>query len=460
MEARLLESKQFLSYACLPFVQLHDEKGVEFGPVIFWPASLSIDKEIEDYLKEICQVKTTVEGSSESIITQKLDPKKIICISIDEKVPRELREFLLIDSIYLLYFSCIFKNLYYGLEIPSFNPLRKMVPISREYINTRSNWEKEAITASDCEQVISLQVIDPEICNGLGKALHAIYVQEPENKDMVFTYKRILRSIRYLVDRFFQRFMNLFDKGLHFSDDMFEPEDLIFLASSFEALFNLENTQSAADFKHQLRPLLHLKYSRPVEIFWKWVDDFYDLKRKILNGDHFFDPQFKLNPNFTISHLLLGIKLFVYSVYYFLFKYDLLKSTKVDPFTPPDFKWIHPEEILLFFWTELAVLEKVSLWIKESQQEELNAESLADLNLLTTLFVSLYDRYYLSEQNKGEGSVQFIPTPIDELKNEVNAVLEGLEQIKSKVPNSNFLKSLHPYFADVLADRLNEKKLG
>ena len=138
---------------------------------------------------------------------------------------------------------------------------------------------------------------------------------------------------------------------------------MIFIASSFEALFDINDKQAAADFKHKLRPLLHLKYGKPVELFWKWVDDFYEVKRHIVHGgDHILDPFFRYNPNFEISHILIGIKLFVYSVYYTLFQYRLLHSIHEDPFTPPDFKWIHPEEILLFFWTESFLLHKLSLF--------------------------------------------------------------------------------------------------
>ena len=336
-----------------------------------------------------------------------------------------------------------------------------MAPAYEEFIKSKGNWEHLHIHETDREETVCLHIIDPEICQGLGKALESIYLARgTEDKEFIQAYKRLVRSIRYLVDRFFQRFVNLFDKGLHFSEEIFEPEDVIFLASSFESLFSLDSSQAtAADFKHKLRPLLHLKYSRPVEIFWKWVDDFYEVKRRILHGDTFLDPLFRLNPNFEISHILLGIKLFVYSVYYYLFKYQLLQSTHVDPYTPPDFKWIHPEEILLFFWTEPSVLEKVNLFIKQSGQGLLKDEALADMNLLTTLFVSLYDRYYLSEQVKGEGIVRFIPSPLSELKKEGSEILEKLKEMSEKDPDNVFLKHVHPYFTGVLEDRLAEKKL-
>jgi hypothetical protein len=461
--------QNFALYAYLPFVELAHESMIQFGPVIFWPASKSEDylpdhlrSSFRDYMQEMGQIKVRSHNQEKSWVnTITLNPKGTTCVSISEDVPIEVWEFLLIDALYLLYFACTFRNLYYGQEIPSFNAFRKMIPASEEFIKDKHNWENLHIHETDREESVCLSIIDPEICQGLGKALESIYLASgTQDQEFVQAYKRLVRSIRYLVDRFFPRFVNLFDQGLNLSEEIFKPEDVIFLASSFESLFNIESSQAiAADFKHKLRPLLHLKYSRPVEIFWKWVDDFYEVKRRILHGDTFLDPLFRLNPNFEVSHILLGIKLFVYSVYYYLFKYQLLHSTYVDPYTPPDFKWIHPEEILLFFWTEPSVLEKINLFIKQSEQGPLKEEALADMNLLTTLFVSLYDRYYMSAQVKGAGIVRFIPSPLVELTKEGQEILGKLKEMASKDPQGIFLQFVHPYFAGVLEDRLQEKKL-
>jgi|GEM_PF-4371557 len=465
-----LDPQRWSLHACLPFIELAHESMIQFGPIIFCPASksdqfLSSDLEcsFREYMQVVGQIKARSNDQERQFVnTVKLNPKRTTCVLIAAKIPVEVREFILIDALYLLYFACTFRNLYYGQEIPSFNSFHKIIPASSEFIGNKEHWEHLHIQETDREESICLHIIDPEICQGLGKALETIYDPALSKQgELVQGYQRLVRSIRYLVDRFFQRFVNLFGHGLNFSEEIFEPEDVIFLASSFESLFNIDNThETAADFKHKLRPLLHLKYSSPVEIFWKWVDDFYEVKRRILHGETFLDPLFRLNPNFEVSHILLGIKLFVYSVYYYLFKYKLLQSTHVDPYTPPDFKWIHPEEILLFFWTEATVLEKISLFIKESEQGPLREESLADMNLLTTLFVSLYDRYYLSEQLKGAGTVRFIPFPIALLKRNGQYILEKLKEMQSNNLKGVFLQFVHPYFLNALEDRLQERKLS
>lgn len=467
MAIHQINLENFLLYAYLPFVELNHETRIELGPVVFWPASQSEEvlhqnkffSTFQDYLQQVRQIKThSNEIPGTFINTIPLIAKRMTCVSISEKIPVAMREFLLIDSIYLLYFACTFRNLYYGHEIPPFSSFRKMIPASEEFVNEKKNWENRHINEEDREDTVCLHLIDSEICQALGKTLEAIYLpSENQNSELVQTYKRIVRSIRYLVDRFFSRFVNLFEMGLKFSEEIFEPEDVIFLASSFETLFNIEQNQDpAAEIKHQLRPLLHLKYSKPVEFFWKWVDDFYEVKRRILKGDTFLDPLFRFNPNFEVSHILLGIKLFVYSVYYYLFKYNLLKSTYMGAFTPPDFKWIHPDEILLFFWTEPSILDKISHFLKHSEKEELKEESYEDMNLLSNLFVSLFERYFQPvEKHKGEGIIKFHPSPLSQLTKEGNFILEKIRQVHSKDPESALLKHLNPQFMNVLDKRLH-----
>lgn len=472
INTQAIESQNFDVYACLPFVELANEASIQIGPIIFWPCSKSeefLTRELQisfhAYLDKIRLIRTKSNGEKGTFVnTGSLSLKEMTCISVAKDIPKNLREFLLIDSLYLLYFACTFRDLYYGQKIVPFNPLRKLIPATEEFLMEKRTWEEANIYESDREETVRLLTIDSEICHALGKALNGIYLPltHQVSPELIQSYKRLVRSVRYLVDRFFLRFVNLFKEGLNFSEEIFEPEDVIFLASSFETLFNIDDSQNtASDFKHKLRPLLHLKYSQPVETFWKWVDDFYHVKRRILDGETFLNPSFCLNPNFEVSHIQLGIKLFVYSVYYFLFKYKLIQSTYEDSYTPPDFKWIHPEEVLLFFWSEESVLEKISFFLKQAEKGTLKDEMIADLNLLTFLFVSLYDRYYLSDYvNKGgvEG-IQFLASPLSSLVREGNSILEALRRMNSVDPKPAILQVIHPYFYDVLQDRLQEKKM-
>lgn len=448
----------------MPFIKLVHESVIRLGPVIFWPASQSKEflpfdfhSSFQTYIQAVSQIKARSQDKKGKIIqTQTLIPQRITCLSISEEIPSELREFVLIDSLYLLYFACTFRNLYYGKEIPPFNACRKMIPASFDFISDKKNWEHLQIEEKDREETICLHVVEDEICHGLGRALEEIYKYPAKQEGKASqAYKRLVRSIRYLVDRFFQRFVNLFDKGLSFSEEIFEPEDIIFLTSSFETLFDLNHKHPASDFKHKLRPLLHLRYSRPVEIFWKWVDDFYEVKHRIVNGEPFLDPLFRLNPNFEISHIFLGIKLFIYAVYYNLFQFQLLHSTYADPYTPPDFKWIHPEEILLFFWTESTLLRKINSCVKQAEHEPILDEIIADLHFLTHLFVSFYERYYLKQQLlKEQGAVRFLPTPVADLAAMGSHIIDKLKEWQLSHSKISLHPFIHPHFIQALEDRL------
>lgn len=453
-------------FACLPFVTLKEDQVGYFGPITFWPGSRAKEFLSEQdyglfrsYIQWIGQIKAPSEAEDLALVdTIQIKIDQMTCVSIAENVPSESREYLLLDALYLLYFSCCFRNFYYGQKILSFLPFRKILPAQMSFIRDKTRWEADYISENDREDQVVIHIADDDSCVGFGKALEAIYCNHDKvDKESLRAYKRIIRSIRYLIDHTFPRFVNLLGHGLNFSDDTFAPENLIFVASSFEVLFDLGQSKDiVADFKHYLGLLLHIKTTCPMELFCKWVDDFYDTKVKILKGETFVDPYFRRNINFEVPHILLGIKLFVYSVYYSLYHYDLLSAAQEDPSSPLDFKGIHPQESLLFFWTEGALLEKIRRLVQQCSKEELNKESMAEINLLTTLFVSLYDRYCLSTMKRDVGC-RFIATSTDLLRADGLSILESLEDLEEK-GNLSLAKRIHPYFTEVLRDRLKDKK--
>lgn len=407
---------QLYHYACLPYVELAHEASIQMGPVHFWPASkfeetipVRSHSQFRSYLKTI--------GA----------PNGTTCISINQNVPSAQREFILIDALYLLYFACTFRNLYQGSEILPFEPFRKIIPGSLEFIEDSTNWKSLQIHEKEHNETICLHLFYQEMCQAFGKMLASIYFSNSASPKEIETYKRMIRSIRYLIDRFFPRFVNVLGQGLAFSEALFEPEDILYLASAFESLFDVDEKDPASDFKHKLRPLLHLKYSKPLEVFWKWVHDFYSVKRSIVHGGNNPDPLFKANPNFEVSHVLIATRLFIYSVYSLLFKSQLLDSKNSDPFTPPDFKWIHPEEVLLFFWTEVSLLRKLNLFIPQlisgsSRQNELHCEVL----FLTHLFITMQERYFRKDVSSG---IKFIPAPHQQIDGFMTHLLKVLESL-------------------------------
>jgi len=385
-------------YACLPFVEIAKEATIQIGPVLFWPSSkhaqhlpLHLNTPFQTYLSNI-----------------KLASQPITCVSISDEIPIEDREAILIDSIYLLYFACTFRNLYYNAEVPHFSAFLKVIPASESFLSSQVNVESITLEPGVC-----IHLIDQEICHGLGIALNEIYVNQ--SHPMVDSFKRLIRAIRYFVDCFFERFVNLVGLGLDFPQTLFEAEDIIFLASSFESLLDISTLQPSADFKHKMRPMLHLKYSHPLEIFWKWVDGFYDLHKQIVHGGDNPDPIFKGNRNFHVPYIFVGMKLFIYTIYYMLFKYKLIESKEIDLFSPPDFKCIHPQELLLFFWTEDSLIRKISLALLQAADPQHQKEAV----WLAELFQEMFIRYYRMEKN---GVVRFIPVPKDEFDREARIV--------------------------------------
>ncbi len=446
----------FQLHACLPFVELADQARVQLGPVLFWPASKSHEflnerenATFKEYMEAIREIRAN--GTDSSIATGTLNLQQTTCISIDKSIPVQSREFVLIDALYLLYFACSFRNLYYGNEVPSFHSFRKLIPASVDFIEDKTQWHSLHINEVDREQTICIHLIDQELCNALGEALHSSYLLVEQTAQVQY-YKRLVRAIRYVVDRFFQRFTNLFVQGLHFSDQIFKPEDFIFLASAFETLFNINEKQAASDFKYKLRQLLQLKYDKQLELFWKWVDDFYAVKQKLTCGDTFIDPIFRFNPNFEISHILLGIKVFIYSVCTSLAKHHLIVPIHEDAYTPPDFRWIHPDELLLFFWSETNILHKLNLFIKQLINEDYQEELDADVHFLTHLFVYIYDNYYPNYEVRG---IRFIPASQADFAADGRHIIERCRQQQQLDPDCKLLKIIHPSFLEVLEKRLN-----
>lgn len=446
--------------ACLPFVEIGSETIIRLGPVIFWSASNAKDllnseenNSFQHYLYSIAQIKARKRADiKEYIDTVRLNPETTTCISIHRDIPAEEQEFVLIESLYLLYFACFFRNLYFGNEVVSFNSMRKVIPASAEFIAVKENWSGLHINEANREEILCVYVGDPDIFSALGQALEHVFLSpKGQETQIIQESKRMIRSIRYFIDRFFQRFVNLFERGLNFPEELFEAEDLIFLSTSFETLFNIDEKDSAADFKHKLRPLLHLKYGSPVECFWKWVDDFYTVRHRIILGDTILNPIYCFNPNFEIPHLSLGIKLFIYSICYKLCRNHLMPSIHQDQYSPPDFKWIHPEETLIFFWTETNLLRKLSLFLLQVQQTDQlqqRSELYAEIGLLSRLFVKFFEEYH---ERKFESTIRYIPIPLHEIKDYGNQILKLLDAEKADSP---LFETLDPHFKDDLILRL------
>ncbi len=394
----------------LPYVDLNVKEPIHIGPIAF--SSKKIEENTASY--------AFLEEQS-------------TCIYINNTVPQELRESLMVDGIYLLYFAAVYKELYLDWQIMPFN--------SFTYLVTTKEAEIFKGTAYFLTHV-AIEEIPTDVLIGLGGALQTVYCQPNTQSADYKEFKRIIRAIRFFVDRFFEKFHNMLD-GRNFNERFFEPENILFLTASFEALFDISAENPASDFKFKLRPLLHLKYGKPIEIFWKWVDGLYKLRQQIVHVGTIPDETFTLNRNFVITYSFYAIKLFIYAVYYKLFKLHMGDTSNSEQFYPPHFKNLNPEELLVYLWPEKELLLHISLLMDQVVRDPENREAQIDLEFLTGLYHFMQARY-----GKNAREIDGLTFHPDQIK-EVEVPLKNIQQHSSKIR-----AHLHEHFCEIIEERL------
>lgn len=247
---------------------------------------------------------------------------------------------LITDALYLLYFSC---NAYkiYNEEAPD---------------SIRAFFQKNEATS---KVKISKEIIDSSILPAFSKLLFSAYTMRAAKRDESKTF---IQSIYFLLNRY-----------------LTSPEDwecqswhhYLELSLGFEALFNLNPSHAPAELRQKLRPLLHLKFSSPVELLWKWVDLFFEAKNLLLKGQTPNHLNFTLNPSIESPLHLIGEKLLIYSIYDLLFQWDLSLGTSGTSTTPDRFAKVPPERVLIYFWTKETIEKKLTLLSFEQNDKEL-----------------------------------------------------------------------------------------
>jgi hypothetical protein len=393
-------------------------------------------------------------------------PSSMTCISIADSIPAESKEGVLIDALYLLYFVVAFREVYYDQEIPSIEPYTK-------YILAENGLVLDKTHPVTCIHRVS------SLCDGLGLALE----KSPTDPNA----RRMIRSVRYFVDQFFKKFVNLSAEN---GGKNYLPENLLSLATSLEGLFDISEKTGYNELRQKLRLMLHLNFSTPLEILWKWVDEFYELKEKIIRGKETSEVLFQANPNFIVSHLYLGVKLYIYSVYFHLFKYQLkqirdMKGAKSETqlqnlfrFIPqgipsigvgkeikvslpekiqelkklehaeekgwilqPEFSGIHPDEFLMYFWTQTSILRKLASFLKQSKDNLQQQDLKSDLKFLSHLYVSILKKGAQIDAWRRPDLATFIPADNEELSSVIQEIL-SVSQGKESFLFEEFIPSL------------------
>src|SRR5262249_55840243 len=135
-----------------------------------------------------------------------------------------------------------------------------------------------------------------------------------------------------------------------------------------------------------------LRFSKPMDVLWQFIDGFYRQRDHVVRGDDKADPHFKDNPTFVVSYVYLGMRLFLYAVYHRLDQAALQEAIQQGLAGRPAI-WFHPEEVLLYFWTEEALLHRIALAMLQLEQKPDDKEQQMDLRELTSLCVVLRERF-------------------------------------------------------------------
>lgn len=437
-----MENRKYEIYACLPFVQLHTEQAVALGPVRFWPARLAdrfvsdqLRGKLADYLSNVTRVQVRI--NNELLETGALADDCVTCVSLDATVAPELRESLLIDSIYQLFFCSAFSHLFDTATVPPIELFTKFLPASPVFLENRAGWDQLHITEAQRKQPVVLPEFDQEMCRGLGHALSCSYeldtcTSAAETRQV----QSLIRSIRYFVDRSFGRFENLLSEGQTISPWTFEPEDIVLLVTSFEGLFHLKEEIPHIDLKHKLRPMLGLRYSTTVELVWNFVEGLFHLRDQVVHGQPLPDVFFRANRSYAISYFYLGIKLFLYGVYWRLHSCKLITSLDGEvAWRPLHFHWVSAEEILAFFWPEEELLERL-IKLSEALTVQDDDSMRHDQDLLERVFIHMVDTYAMGQKLEG-----VTWTPLEQKK--VKMLADRLLALTPSTLSQEFVDRLH-----------------
>lgn len=234
---------------------------------------------------------------------------------------------LILDALHLLYFAANAHKTYYDQPVePLFNYFENGL---------------------DEPTVFSMETIDSTLFQAFSELLR-LTADSSKRAEVL----RIVQAIKCLNES-----IALIEKGT--TNESWHA--FLLLSKGFEVLFSLNPAFPSADLRQHLRPLLHLKFSHPVELLWKWVDQFYGSSLSALAGEQIEDPLFLDNPNVRAPLLLIAEKLLIFSIYDTLFAKKLLIGAGGTPSTPDDFKYIHPERVLVYFWTNETLEKKIAL---------------------------------------------------------------------------------------------------
>lgn len=397
-------------YVCLPHLYLSQGRPLGMGPIRFYPSNT-----LDDFLSrdDQSEVQNYLETSPE------VNRGTRVCVHPDiaeEDIPE-----LLIDAVYTLYFSAAYERIFHNDKPPKLQPFTEFVPASESAAKDPSNVESLKALDLKKNQKLEITIENDLMMNALGEVLFSAYLSE-KNLDQN-QCRRIIRAIRYFIHCFHDKFRDLLGSEFLSDHRHFEPEEFLFLVTAFETLFDISPDNPNSDFKQKLRPVIHLKFGKPLETTWKWIDGFYRIKNEIVHKGNLPDVTFKENLNFEIPYISFATKLFIYSIYYDLYIMNLLPAHISEQHRPIAFHGIEREEVICFLWPEKELLKKISILMIQLAHGRIRDESITDVNMLAHIYQHML-RYYENSFKP----ITFIPTE----KEEIDRLVEAIENLSEE----------------------------
>lgn len=426
----------FLIHSCLPFLTIAADQPVQLGPVLFFPA----DKAIEIF---------DVDGGGEFLTyleSLSITPQSAMGIALHTLIPDNQKDKLFLDALFVIYFIAIHRDLYQNLPIPSIRTFTKYISASEQFI--LANKGEAKLVTSFRKTTVHFDQSDLALCEALGKVLHQVYLEDQCEQSK----KSLIRSIRFFVDAFISQFENIIDTGVPLPNILFSPENVMCLNLAFEVLFDIDISHISSDFKQKLRPMLVLRYSRPVEMLWKWIDGYFGLFHSLTRSAEIPDIMFRANENYEFPFLHLGMKIYIYAVMHKLYLFKFLTPSYTTEDMPPFFHSIDPMEIIVYLWTEEGLLKKISIILMQLGTQPKNEELQNDVFRMTSVFNAKIRKFYLKTPPSG---IQFIPQENPQLEKYARSILDALPQTIERKGEQKTIKSFLPeYFEENIRNHI------
>ncbi len=383
--------------AILPWVKLVHDDTIDMGPVRFCRASeyneyldSKLHQNFKAYIKRryadiSARVREKNEVKDICIMTTPLE--ELTCIAVDEMkvifLSGKQKDELILDAVQFL---CFLSNIGTTRNRPYdlFNNLklfREIGRLNKDILEDKPNWGYRSWFNHPGRQA-ELLTVNKELLRCFGKLLLAEFL--PANPRWA---RRVVRAIQY----YNRIFIGLDYSYIEYYATL--PEDVVFLSMAFESLLDvhfaaIERKNTLNKITNIIQNIFNIKYNHPRDVLSKWIQEFYNLRSRIVHGDEIPDQIFHGNINLDIPYINMGMKVFVAALIC-----ELSSRTCLEPnIIQRESDYI--EDFYIYLWSQISILstiEKVLVEIKGIAQKNGDIlEKTIELTNLEEIYLSVY----------------------------------------------------------------------